>query len=255
VKLRAIFTDLDGTLLEPDGSVTAEAVAALAWLADRRTPVFAVTSKTAAEIALLVRGLQMRAQAGFENGAGVSLPDGTIALHPSAVPLVDLLTVARALGRVTGAPLRTLLDLDDAELSERTGLVGVDLQAARQRRATLPLVVEPEWDEVLRGALPTAPKLRLLRGNRFLHLQGDHDKADAVAVLIGLVDQGDGRKVAFGDSPNDVGLLAAADVAVIIPSAEGPNPELIRRFPGARVASLPHGRGWAKSAHELAGGQ
>ena len=253
MRIAVVLTDLDGTLLEPDGSATPEALGALAWLAAGGVPVHAVTSKTAAELELLARELGLRAAAGFENGAGVVAAGGEVELQPAAVALATLVTVAQEIRRATGAPLLTLLELDDAELGARTGLSGPALAAVRRREATLPLVVAPQWDDALRAALPAAPALRLVRGNRFLHLQGNHDKADLVGRLLAAVDRGAGAVVALGDAPNDAGLLAAADVAVIVPSSEGPHPELRRRFPAALVAPLPHGRGWARAVRALAG--
>ena len=50
MKIRAIFTDLDGTLLEPDGSLRAEASAEIQRLSASDIPVCLVTSKTAAEV-------------------------------------------------------------------------------------------------------------------------------------------------------------------------------------------------------------
>jgi mannosyl-3-phosphoglycerate phosphatase len=87
--------------------------------------------------------------------------------------------------------------------------------------------------------------VRLVRGNRFLHLQGCHDKADVVEMILQLLGERPGTVVALGDAPNDAGLLAAADLAVVIPSIQGPHPGLTARFPGALVAPRPHGLGWA----------
>lgn len=253
MRIAAILTDLDGTLLEPDGSAAPEVAEALAWLARRGVPVHAVTSKTPAEIAVLAAALPLAAEAGFENGAGVTLAGGGVALQRTAVPLAELAGVARALRHESGAPLRSLLELGDAELAAITGLAGAALAAARDRRATLPLLVDARWDGALRAALPAAPRLRAVRGNRFLHLQGEHDKADAADRLLAAVDRRAGAVVALGDAPNDAGLLALADVAVIVPSAAGPHAELRREVPRARVAPAAHGRGWALAVRDLVG--
>jgi len=245
VRVRAILTDLDGTLLEPDGTVTAEALAALGELRRARIPVCAVTSKTIPELESLAGLLGLDAPAGFENGAGVWWPDGRVELQPTAVELSELTAVAAALRRDTGIALRTIFELEDEELSALTGLRGEALAAARRRRATLPLVVGAGNDQVLCDALPPGGSLRLIRGNRFLHLQGGHDKADVAPRLSEIAARGGGVTVACGDAPNDLGLLAAADVRVIVPSVAGPDRALVRRFPEAMVAPLPHGRGWA----------
>ena len=90
-----------------------------------------------------------------------------------------------------------------------------------------------------------------MRGNRFLHLQGNHDKADVVPRLLALSGHRAGAIVALGDAPNDADMLAAADVAVIVPAGAGPNAELCRLVPAATVAPLPHGRGWARAVRTI----
>jgi mannosyl-3-phosphoglycerate phosphatase len=91
----------------------------------------------------------------------------------------------------------------------------------------------------------------LVRGNRFLHLHGRHDKADVVPALLARVAPGGGTIVGCGDAPNDLGLLRRCDIAVIVPGTHGPHPELSRRLPRALVAPHPHGRGWAAALEQL----
>jgi mannosyl-3-phosphoglycerate phosphatase len=251
VRLRAVYSDLDGTMLEPDGSVRPEVLVEIAALTLAGAPVCPVTSKTAAELRVLRGQLGLAAPAGFENGAGVLLPDGAEWLHPDAVSLEALRALATALREATGAPLHTIDELGDDRLSELTGLTGLALATARDRRASLPLVVAREWDAILRDALPSHPRVRLIRGNRFLHLQGRHDKASVLPDLERLLQAGEGPTVASGDSPNDIGLLAAADIAVIVPSRAGPDPDLLHAHPDAVVAPYPHGIGWAATMRAL----
>jgi mannosyl-3-phosphoglycerate phosphatase len=251
VRVRAVLTDLDGTLLEPDGSVCDEVLTVLTELREARVPVCPLTSKTAAELASIMGMLDLATPAGFENGAGVLLSDGTLELQPSAVPVADLVTLFARARRETGAPVRTILELRDDELSVFTGVLGGALSAARARQATLPLVAEGSWDDTLRAALVPSRPLRLIRGNKFLHLQGDHDKITVLPRLIELLNRKGGVTVACGDSPNDAQLLAWADVPIIVPGRDGPHPELARVVRHARVAPLPHGRGWAASVRHI----
>ena len=248
---RVVLTDLDGTMLEPGGAACTEVRSLLARMRRRSIPVCPVTSKTVAEMRALTRRLGLWGPASFENGAGIVHGDGTVEFHPAAIPVARLVTAARRLRAATGAPLRTMFELDDADLAALTGLRGAALAAARDRRATLPLVIDATWDDEVRAALPRRSRLRAVRGNRFLHLQGRHDKGDAVRSLVNAFSGRDGTTIACGDSPNDAEMLARADVAVIVPGAAGPHPELLARFPRAVVAPFPHGRGWAAALREL----
>ena len=251
MKVRAIFTDLDGTLLEPDGSLRIEVMAEIQRLTAAGIPVCLVTSKTAIEVVGLLARLHLETLAGFENGAGIVDNRGSVVFDPAAIPVEELRLAATRLRGRCGAPLRTLDELDDSELTALTGLRGTALSAARDRRATMPLVVEPEWDCTLRAALAVRPRMKLVRGNRFLHLQGDHDKTSVMSLLLSSLPHREGVIVSCGDSPNDLELLAEAQIAVIVPSAAGPSKELVSKIHDARIAPLPHGRGWALAVREI----
>jgi len=251
MKVRAIFTDLDGTLLEPNGSVRVEAMAEMQSLTAAGIPVCLVTSKTAHEVVRLLARFHLETPAGFENGAGIVDTRGSVVFDPAAIPVAKLRLAATSLRERCGAPLRTLDELDDSEVTTLTGLRGTALTAARDRQATIPLVVAAEWDCTLREALAEQPHMRLVRGNRFLHLQGNHDKNSVMNLLLSRLPPREGVVVSCGDSPNDLGLLAEAQVAIIVPSAAGPSEELVTRIPGARIAPQPHGRGWALAVREV----
>lgn len=254
MKVRAIFTDLDGTLLEPDGSLRDEALAEIERLGAAGIPVCLVTSKTAEEVVELIARLRLGTPAGFENGAGIVLADGSVVLERSAITVAELRREAQRLRRRSGAPLRTMEEISDDELMSITRLSRSAIPAVRRRQATLPLVVTPEWDHRLRASLPPRPRMRLLRGNRFLHLQGNHDKTSVMRLLLARLPPREGIVVSCGDSPNDLELLAEAELAVIVPSAAGPSPELVEMVPGACVAPQPHGRGWATAVREIVEG-
>ena len=251
MKIRAIFTDLDGTLLEPDGSLRAEASAEIQRLSASDIPVCLVTSKTAAEVVALLARLRLATPAGFENGAGIVLADGSMVLEPAAITVAELRREVIRLRARCRVPFRTLDELGDDELVSITELPATALAAMRDRQATLPLVVVPMWDRRLRASLPARPRMRLLRGNRFLHLQGDHDKTTVMRLLLSRLPPRDGVVISLGDSPNDFELLAEAEIAVIVPSATGPSPELVRKIPHARVAPHPHGLGWVMAVRQI----
>jgi mannosyl-3-phosphoglycerate phosphatase len=251
MRVSVIFTDLDGTLLELDGRICPEAKATLARLEGLGIAVCPLTSKTVAELSPLLRDLGLSSPAGFENGAGVFFPGGPAQLFETATPVSALRQIAEDIRVKTRAPLRTLWELADEELGQLTGLPSSSIPAVRQRLATAPLLVDEEWDQALADALPTDRDLTLIRGNRFLHLQGNHHKGTALIRLLSGIPHPPGCVVACGDSPNDMQMLAAADIRVVIPSAGGPRRSLVERFPEAAVAPYPHGKGWAAAVTAL----
>lgn len=248
MKLRAVLTDLDGTLLEPDGSLCPEAAATLRVLRERGVAVLPLTSKTASEVCHLLARLDLPGPAGFENGAGTVDRLGAVHLNAAALPVESLRIAAAGLRRETSVPLRTLDELSDQDLESLVGLAGDELVRLRERRATLPLLVDEPWDEALRRAAPL--ETRLVRGNRFLHLQGRHDKADLVGELL-VSAAGEGVVVICGDAPNDLELMRSGGLAVIVPSTTGAHPGLRESLPGAVIAPAPHGRGWAGALQQL----
>jgi len=255
MRLSIICTDLDGTLLDLDGQISPEANEGVMRLESLGVPLCPLSSKTVPELTLLLGQLGLSSPAGFENGAGILFPGGSVQMFDIAVPAWVLRRIAEEIRTKTGASLRTLWELTDEELHELTGLPSSNLPAVRGRLATAPLLVDEKWDQALAEALPSERGLTLIRGNRFLHLQGSHDKGTAVNRLLTAITRPPGLVVAFGDSPNDIPMLAAADIRVVIPSNHGPHPSLIEQFPAAAVAPYPHSRGWAAALTLLLDGK
>ena len=65
----------------------------------------------------------------------------------------------------------------------------------------------------------------MLRGGRFWLLMGATDKADGVAFALEYYQKRepdtDWLIIALGDSANDTAMLKSADIAVVIPHADG----------------------------------
>lgn len=247
MRLRAVFTDLDGTLLEEDGSIGAEARAALDALHARGVPVAPVSSKTRVELAAAM-GELLASHGAFENGAGVISPAGVL-VAPGAVTVVRLASALEEVVR-RGLPVRALAAMSDDELRRETGLDPSRLAAARAREYDVPFLAPGVDDAELRRAVASVdPALRLVRGGLFWHLSGPHDKKDAVRRILEDLPEG-GATVGLGDAAND-DFLEVVDVAVVVPRASGPDPALLGRVPAARVAPKPYGAGWSAAILEL----
>lgn len=250
MRLAAVLTDLDGTLLDRGGVLGDAARAAVLALRRRSVPVVPLTSKTEVELRAFLAELDLGGLGSFENGAGVVSPRGTV-VSGKAVPAAQLLARLAELARLSGLSLVPAAALSAAELRRLTGLAEEKLPAMLARGFGLPFLAPGGADGALTRAAAALPGLRLTRGGQFWHLSGEHGKEDAVGLLLdaALVSR---PLAGLGDAPNDAGFLALCDAVVIVPrEGGGADPALAAALPGARVAPAPTGQGWAAAVAAL----
>lgn len=148
--------------------------------------------------------------------------------------------------RDTGARLgaRGFGDMTDDEVASRTGLTLEEAHRARRREFTEPFLIDGEerLAELRREAARAG--LAITRGGRFHHLVAvGQDKGAAVPLVVAVLSGGTNvRTAGLGDSDNDVGMLEAVDVAMVIPRPDGTHLRLGRD--DVRYASVPGSGGW-----------
>ncbi len=245
-----IFTDLDGTLLEEDGTLSPEARTAVGDLATRGIRVVPLTSKTRLELCRWLEELGGERWGSFENGAGLVTPSG-IEILPGAIPVPLLRGILRDVRDETRLAIRTVEEMSDEELAERTSLPLSEVALVRAREFDLPFSAPEGAEEAISGALARRPGTRLTRGDRFVHLMGRHDKADAVRRLVELLRPS--RTIGLGDAPNDAVFLRAVDHPVLVPKKTGVDARLRAALPNAAVAPAGGGAGWSAAVMALVG--
>jgi len=244
-----IFTDLDGTLLEEDGSLSPEARSALGALGTRGVRVVPLTSKTRLELARWLEELGGERWGAFENGAALMTPSGVEVL-PGALPVDRLRGVLRDVRDETRLAIRSIEEMPDEELAERTGLPLSGIPLVRAREFDLPFRAPEGAEETISRALQSRPGTQLTKGDRFFHLLGRHDKADALRRLVELLRPS--LTIGLGDAPNDAAFLRIVDHPVLVPRKAGVDETLRASLPDAAVASAPAGAGWSAAVMALA---
>ena len=233
-----LFTDVDGTLLDAKTYSFASAAKALRYLAGRSIPVIPCTSKTFEETAAICKEADLTAPFIIENGSAVCIPQNYFAVLPKEMrkkgdyrvlllgrEYAEVLDFLEGIKRRFSLPVRGFHEMDLAEIQSLTGLDKQRAETAQKRKFSEPFILTN------RGTLPEAVMhfaqkegYRILKGNRFYHLLGNTDKGQAVRELLALYKQNntaDFKTIGIGDSPNDLAMLQAVDVAVAVKRADG----------------------------------
>ncbi len=215
-----VVTDLDGTLLDHDSYSFAPAAQALATIRARNIPLVLCSSKTRAEMLPLQAELGISGPFICENGAGICTVTAAGAeLEALAAPRSEVLALLHTLREQEGFRFTGFADMSVEELAETTGLSLAAAALAAQREFSEPLRWEDSEQELPRfRSLLQQHGLTAQQGGRFLSVAGPTDKGAALNRLrLRYVNHG--PVIALGDSPNDLSMLAAADIGVIIKSA------------------------------------
>ncbi len=257
-----VFSDLDGTLLDKETYSWAPAAGAVRALAERGIPLILSSSKTFSEIRKISSSLGNVAPFIFENGAGAAIPPGVFPALKGLVKRqewrIKLFGDGRAKvlkvlhrRRELGARLEGFDDWTAQEIAVVTGLDMESAARAKDRLATEPFLwrdAEEKWPAF--ASAIEQQGLTLVRGGRFWCAMGHFDKADALRWLYALYrDQDPDAKflvVALGDSPNDIGMLKAADIAVLVNSADADRMD-ISELPGLRRTTGFGPSGWQEA--------
>lgn len=258
--MKIVFSDLDGTLLDADTYSFDKAREGLQLLRRRDIPLVICTSKTRSEIMHWRRRIGNDHPFISENGGGIFIPQdyfGTPVEYDRTKHGFQVIELGVPYQELTAAldelaerfDIRGFHDMTPAELAQDAGLSLDEARRAMDRDYDEPFILgNPGQTDDLRSAVQPHG-LQLVRGGRYLHLTGGHDKGRAVRILTTIYGQEnpDVVTMGIGDSPNDFPMLDAVN-----------RPYLVAR-PDASYASdaYPHAgatgpTGWAMVARREA---
>ena len=140
-----VVSDVDGTLMDHSYDLT-PAKETIKFLQDLSIPVILCTSKTAAEVKVIRKQLNLTDPYIVENGAAIygeslSRVDGKIILGEKYEILEDIL---KNISKEINFDLQPLNNLSDNEATELTGLKGHSLELMRDRHWSMPFLNPPD---------------------------------------------------------------------------------------------------------------
>ncbi len=263
-----VFTDLDGTLLNQEDYDYQPALPVIAQLKAKDIPVVPVTSKTRAEVAQLCKDIGLNDPFIVENGSGIFITRNDGRFDTSEATLTEYYYTktlgcsyieARAGLKVIQSEVRInnlkgFGDLEETEIQSLTRLPIPEVRQAKTREFTEPFVTPKDIPREKIAKAAAEYGFRVLIGDRFSHLIGaGAGKGKAVKWLLEHYKSvKDGAKVitvGLGNSPNDLEMLEAVDIPIVIGNKKGVHPDL-----GARGWKTPksHGStGWAEAVTEI----
>lgn len=209
-----VFTDLDGTLLDHHTYDWSPAIPALERLKSIGAGLILASSKTAAEIAELRTALQMQQwPAIVENGAGL-LPAHSNTVRDDS-QYKKLRNTINSFNTGFRQHFTGFGDMTDAEVADITGLSLHGATLARQRAFSEPGL----WNGNSGGKAAFTDQLKehgisVQQGGRFMTLSYGDNKADKLRQLTTQYQPQ--KTIALGDAPNDIDMLQAADVGVVV---------------------------------------
>jgi mannosyl-3-phosphoglycerate phosphatase len=267
------MTDVDACLIDRDTYSPSASAGALGALQRRHIPVVLCSSKTRDELEDLRRGLGLQHPFISENGAALHVPQGYFPFSVPAArkqglnqvvafgrPRAEVAAALEHNARTLGIEIVAFSRMDVRQVADDTGLPLAAAALAQHREYDEPFRVvdsAPDARARLVDALASAG-IRVVAGGRYDHAIARADKGRAARFLTRLYRKAVGpvTTIGLGDSLNDVPLLQAVDVPVIVRSdAEGASVRVRNEVPRATITRLTGPAGWNEAILEfLAGG-
>ena len=250
-----VVSDVDGTLMDHSYDLT-PAKETIKKLQKLSIPVILCTSKTAAEVKVIRKELNLKDPYIVENGAaiyGESLKkvNGNIILGEKYEILEEIL---KLISNEIDYKLIPLNNLTDHEATSLTGLKGNSLTLMRERYWSMPFLNPPSSLEKRINICCKKFKVDIFKGNRMSHLLSiNSNKGKAINALKKYFNNQKIQIIGLGDSPNDLPLLLNSDIRIIIPGLHGPNLRLLEKLKDLKyiIASEPNGYGWKNEINKL----
>ena len=260
-----IFTDLDGTLLDLKTYSYEKALPSIKYLQKQRIPIIFCSSKTRAEQEAYRQELKINDPFIVENGGAIFIPrgyfafdfdyhkaDGSYQIIELGIPYHEIRGILERVRTEDKVFFRGFGDMTVEEVAAETGL---DIEAARRAKAReyaetlVPEGTREDIDRIL-NAVKRA-NLKCTFGGRYYGVTGPNDKGKATKILTGLFRRklGQIQTIAIGDSPNDVPMLSAADIPILVQKPGGTWEEL--DIPNLYRAEGVGPEGWTKAIEEI----
>lgn len=265
---KVIFTDLDGTLLDRETYSYQKALPLIKRLKRRAIPIVFCTAKTRAENEYYQKKLKISDPFIVENGGAIYIPKKYFSFrlpdHKSSkkyyiielgVPYKKLRQTLKKIRKETGFNIRGFGDMTTRETAKDAGfsIKLARLSKIKEYNESFNFYEKPAKEKVLSQKIKRAG-LQLTHGGRYYCIIGKNtDKGKATRILSKLFQKKFNKikTIGLGDSLNDLPMLKAVDLPVLV---QEPSGNWDPRIPSKKIIKI-KGRGpqgWAKAIKKYA---
>lgn len=257
-----VFSDLDGTLLNHETYDYTPALETLSTLQSKNIPVILASSKTAAEILDIRDALKLSTYPAIvENGAGVLEPSNEKNKTDDTHVYQELINKINQLPNHLRQQFQGFNDWSIDEVVHHTGLSAQNAALAKQRAFSEPGLwfgSKSDFEDFEKRLKDKG--LAVTQGGRFISISKGHTKAHMMHVILHQFKQqskdaetGKILSIALGDAPNDIEMLEAADIGVVVFNPSRPVLSPLRNEKNGQVirTTLPGPEGWAEAMQSI----
>lgn len=200
-------------------------------LTDNGVPLIPVTSKTFSEMEELSVEIGFSGPVIFENGGGIAYPvgSGSCEIEITGKGVDFLKGKISSVEEHLGASIHVISDMEIDEVVKRTNLSAGKAVLAKERRATIPFVIDNPGHKIDIDSANASLKesgVSITKGGRFYHLgSAGADKGHAVKRVIQYIKKSFHVEsiltAGIGDSENDIPMLKAVDAPFLVRRHDG----------------------------------
>jgi mannosyl-3-phosphoglycerate phosphatase len=263
-----IFTGLDEILLpsETRDYESESLLAVIKKLQQQHIPLIPVTDHTRAEVVELSAKIGWNIPMVVEHGSGIFIPQensnfavsetsklDNYYLHQLGCTYTEARAALKAVQEEINKILRGFGDLDEENIQSLTGLSTLGVRRAKTREFSEYFVTPNRLEMLQLEEVATEYGFKILPGdNLSLIVGGDADQDKAVAWLKQNYQASSTKPlitIGLGSTKQDLLLLEAVDIPVIIPRSQGVNPSFADK--NWRIASSSGLGGWLKAILQI----
>lgn len=236
-----IFSDLDGSLLDPKTYSFEPAQSSLSILKSKRIPLILSSSKTRAEIERYRKRLDNHHPFISENGGGIFIPENYFSFSfpydqkKEGYLVIELgqfyphiVKILEKIRNETRLKIKGFSEMTEKELASICGFSEKEARLAKKREYDEPFLLEggEEEIEIIRKKIEEKGMIYCW-GGKFHHLMGKNDKGKAIKILKALYKKQflNITSIGIGDSPNDLPMFLEVDYPIFLKGERGSLPE------------------------------